>query len=155
MPPPSTIQNPKLDKNFRRSPAAGREENSKIRRYPRCVGYLLHCSGVLEKQLIHLLCLLLVHLREDVRVGVERNADVRMTEPFLYDLRIDTGCYHGSRVAVAKIVQTNVLQVVGSNKTLINCERLYRARHSRSEICTLWENVGFKYLQSLEDMVKW
>ena len=57
-----------------------------------------------EQRIIELIGCLLVHLRQNVCVGVERYTHICVAQAVLYDLSVDTSSDHGGRIAVAKIV---------------------------------------------------
>ena len=65
-----------------------------------------------EQRVIQLVSCLLIHLRQNVRVGVQRYTHVCVAQAVLYDLSVDTSSDHGSSVAVAKIVQTDGRKLV-------------------------------------------
>ena len=60
------------------------------------------------QHLIDLIGRIFLHPRHHVRVGVEGQADVRVTQPLLDHLRMDVLLQHDRRCRVAKIVEADV-----------------------------------------------
>ena len=65
-----------------------------------------------EQRVIELVSCLLVHLRQNVCVGVERYTHICVAQAVLYNLSIDASSNHGGRIAVVKIVQTDGRKLV-------------------------------------------
>ena len=112
-------------------PGVRKSEPSFISLHLCAARFFLLCAGLLKQGALRLLGGGLLQRRQDVRVGVERQGDAGVGQPFADDLRVLIRCQQGRGSGATLVLQAEAFGEPGRFQHRLEVEAVERAARGR------------------------